>query len=160
MSFLDHQAEEITPRLMRSYPLQGDGKMSDKYRELKEDLRESERRISSDIREREQRFEESLKRFYQDGREREERFYKLTEEIKHNNQILREDVRHEVSLIKKDLNIIREDLNVAKQEISNFTKHNESLATTNKWSNVATIIGISAIVITAIGAIISVVVLS
>lgn len=64
----------------------GGGKMNNnndwKYSELKEDLRESERRISQDIKEREQRFENMLERFANDSKEREERFMKNIEDIK------------------------------------------------------------------------------
>lgn len=65
----------------------------DKYSELKEDLRESERRISNDIREREdrferemvrreERFEKSLEKYAEDAKEREERYIKSIDEIK------------------------------------------------------------------------------
>lgn len=63
----------------------GGGKMNNndwKYSELKEDLRESERRISQDIKEREERFENMLERFVNDSKEREERFMKNIEDIK------------------------------------------------------------------------------
>lgn len=74
-----------------------DSFMSDKadsqYSELKEDLRDSERRISSDFKEREQRlekeiirreerFEKSLEKFAIDAKEREERYIKNIEEVK------------------------------------------------------------------------------
>jgi|SRR5690625_149629 len=52
------------------------------YTELKEDLRESERRISRDVREREERFEKMIERSINDSKEREERFMKNVEEIK------------------------------------------------------------------------------
>src|SRR5699024_359738 len=64
----------------------GGSDMSDKtdnrYIDLKEDLRESERRISQDLRDRESRFEKSMERYSQEAKEREERFMKNIEEIK------------------------------------------------------------------------------
>lgn len=77
--------------------VRGDDTMADitdnGYSELKEDIRESERRIGLDIREREQRFEreaarreerfeKSLEKFAQDAKEREERYIKSVDEIK------------------------------------------------------------------------------
>lgn len=53
-----------------------------KYYELKEDLRESERRITQDIRDRELRFEKTMEKHSQESKEREERFMKNIEEIK------------------------------------------------------------------------------
>lgn len=68
-------------------------KFDEKYAELKEDLRESERRVSHDLKEREQRlekeiirreerFEKSLEKFATDAKEREERYINNIEEIK------------------------------------------------------------------------------
>lgn len=132
--------------------LRGDDEMSEKndykYQELKEDLRDSERRITDDIKERERRFEESLKTFHQDSKEREERFMALAENIRKDNSELKDDIKDQISSMK-------EEISATRQDISNLTKHNESLATTNKWSNIATITGISAIVVAVIIALIS-----
>lgn len=52
----------------------------------------------------------------------------------------------------KFIELLKGVLNLTKQRVSNLIQYNESLATTNKWSNVATIIGISAIVVAVIAA--------
>src|SRR5690625_3482193 len=67
--------------------IEGDESMNDdksdrNYSDLKEDLRESERRISNDIYERELRFEKTIDRFMIDAKEREERYIKTAEETK------------------------------------------------------------------------------
>lgn len=110
------------------------------FDELKKDMRERESRTREEISQREKRFEETLKAFQQDSKEREERIYQLINEIKSDNKDLKDEIKSEISLI-------RSDFTDAKQDISNLTRHNESLATTNKWSNIATIIGISAITV-------------
>jgi|SRR5699024_8459245 len=57
-------------------------KFDNRYHDLKEDLRESERRISQEVKDRESRFEKSMERYSQEAKEREERFMQNIEEIK------------------------------------------------------------------------------
>ncbi|SDB89428.1 hypothetical protein SAMN05421734_102252 [Pelagirhabdus alkalitolerans] len=92
----DMRLTTATPSSIPNGMLSGDDKMNEdqfKYMELKEDLRESERRISNSLNEREERFEKdsvkreerfekSLEKFAIDSKEREERFMKDVAEIK------------------------------------------------------------------------------
>lgn len=94
----DPSLEDISSGLkLKQYTLnQGVEHMNnndDKYSELKEDLRDSERRIASDFKEREQRFEreanrredrfeKTIERITNEAKEREERYLNSVEEIK------------------------------------------------------------------------------
>ena len=106
------------------------------FDELKKDMREREARIHEEILQREKSFEETLKAYQQENKEREERIYQLIKEIQNDNKEFKNELKNEI--------------HITKQEISNLTKHNQSLATTNKWANIATIIGIATISITVI----------
>lgn len=113
------------------------------FKELKEDMREREGRTSREIKEREERFEQSMNKYHQDNKEREERIYQLIKDIQSDNKNYKDYIKSEITSLK-------DDFKNTKDTVSNLTKHNESIATTNKWSNITTIIGISAIVVTAI----------
>ncbi|WP_263708070.1 hypothetical protein [Shouchella tritolerans] len=99
----------------------------DRYSELKEDLRESERRISNSVKEREDRFVEQMNRFAQDAKEREERFLLDNKE--------REDR-------------INQKLEMLSQKFDDHAKHTETMKTQNFWGNIALFGAMLAIVIT------------
>lgn len=138
---LDDTALDIPDKEGMKMP--NDNNFDTLFQELKADMREREARTRDEINQREKRFEDTFKSYQQENKEREERFIQLVNEIKNDNRQFKDD-------IKKDIQNIREDINLTKQDISNLTKHNESLATTNKWSNITTIIGISAIAVAVI----------
>lgn len=161
---LDHQfqpsEEKYNQTSIKEVTEMDDNKILEKYIEsvdkdrremekrITENKRESEERLQKELRQRENRFEELSKMQYQDNKEREERYHNLAKEIKEENKDFKSD-------IKQDLQHIHDELSLTKNEISNLIKHNESLATTNKWSNIATIIGISTIVVSIIVALIT-----
>jgi len=124
------------------------------YKEIKDDMREREERTRREISEREERFNSSMERYHQDNKEREERYIDLAHEIKQDTKRFKSELKSELlelkQYVKDSNNELKEDFHDTQNTLSDLTKHNESLATTNKWSNIATIVGIGAIVVTVI----------
>ncbi|WP_018934543.1 hypothetical protein [Gracilibacillus lacisalsi] len=128
------------------------------FKELKDDMRERESRTREEINAREERFERSLDKYHQENKEREERIHQLITEIKDDTKDFKNEIKEDNKEFKSDIkqefqNLIQE-FQQTQEIVSNLTKHNESIATTNKWSNIATIIGISAVVVASIIALI------
>jgi|SRR5690625_1523533 len=137
-----------------SFPFQVGDMMSNNenfdtlFKELKDDMRERESRTRGEISEREKRFERSLDKYHEENKEREERIFQVVTDIKNDNKEIKSEM-------KDEFNKLIGEFKKTQEIVSNLTKHNESIATTNKWSNVATIIGISAVVVAAIIALVT-----
>ncbi|MGN8647875.1 hypothetical protein ACTNEO_04970 [Gracilibacillus sp. HCP3S3_G5_1] len=128
------------------------------FKELKDDMRERESRTREEINAREERFERSLDKYHQENKEREERIHQLITEIKDDTKDFKNEIKEDNKEFKSDMKQefqnLKQDFQQTQEIISNLVKHNESIANTNKWSGIATIIGISAVVVASIVALI------
>ncbi len=97
--------------------------------DLKEDVRESERRTSQNIKEREERFERQLQSYVSDAKEREERFFKESKE--------------------REERIITA-LNKMEEKTEKSLDRIDTMKSQNFWGNIALFAAMLAIVITLI----------
>lgn len=115
-------------------------------RDHKQEMRDRETIILNDARERENRYREEIKAqnelFRLEAKEREERMEKMIQGI--------------TSEIKDFKSEISEDIKDVKSELQQSKQHIQSMATTNKWGNVATIIALGGIVVAMIIALVQI----
>lgn len=115
-------------------------------RDHKQEIRDRDASILSDARERELRYREEMKTqqelYLKESKEREERLERMIMGIS-----------SDLKDVKRD---IKEDMREIKSEMAQTTKHVQSMATTNKWGNVATIIALGGIVVAMIIALVQI----
>lgn len=133
---------EITEAIRQAAPSQeGGNAMNDDFfkillKDMKDDAREREKRYHEEAKEREERYRK-------EDQERENRFTETTNTLKNEMG----DLKHSVS---NSLNRIEGKLERFEDKMDATNKHVQTMAMTNLWSGIATILAIASFAVTVI----------